>query len=97
MPTENELNAARVELEIANDNYEALANKYNMYQKTFEAYANATPEQQAKASGVMKEALANYEKLRLDMYAAEDRIQQAQNAVNALNEQVALQQAAVSR
>lgn len=94
MPTQEDINAANVELEIANDNYAALANKYNRYRQTFEAYANATPEQQQKAGWIIKDALNQYEQLRLDMYAAEDRIQQAQNRVNDINAAIAAAQVA---
>lgn len=85
MPTQEQINAANVELQIANDNYAALANKYNRYQEAFKTYANATPEQQERARWAMQNLLNSYNQLRLDMYAAEDRINQAQNAVNNLN------------
>ena len=86
MPTQEELNAAQVELDIANDNYAKLAERYNRFQNVFKAYANATPEQQAKAQWVMQNALKAFDDLKLSMYAAEDRIQQAQNTVNNYNE-----------
>lgn len=85
MPTQEELNAAQVELDIANDNYAQLADRYNKYKKLFETYANATPEQQARAAGVMRQAIDEYNQIRLNMYTAEDRIQQAQNRVNNYN------------
>lgn len=86
MPTQEEINAARVELDIANDNYANLANKYNNYMTAFESYANATPEVRAKLEWTMQKALADFNDLKLSMYAAEDRIAQAQNRVNALAE-----------
>ena len=86
MPTQEELNAAQVELDIANDNYAKMADRYNKYQKVFQSYANASPEVQARAKWAMQEALADFEQLKLNMYAAEDRIQQAQNTVNNYNE-----------
>lgn len=85
MPTQEELNAAQVELDIANDNYAQLADRYNKYKRLFETYANATPEQQARAAGVMRQAIDEYNQIRLNMYTAEDRIQQAQNRVNNYN------------
>lgn len=85
MPTQEELNAAQVELDIANDNYAQLADRYNKYQKLFQTYANATPEQQARAAGVMRQAIDEYNQIRLNMYTAEDRIAQAQNRVNNYN------------
>ena len=85
MPTQEELNAAQVELDIANDNYAQLADRYNKYKKLFETYANATPEQQARAAGVMRQAIDEYNQIRLNMYTAEDRIAQAQNRVNNYN------------
>lgn len=91
MPTEEQINAANVELQIANDNYAALANKYNRYQEAFKTYANATPEQQERARWAMQNLLNSYNQLRLDMYAAEDRINQAQSAINNLNTYVAPQ------
>ena len=44
----------------------------------------------------MQTALDNFNQLKLDMYAAEDRIQQAQNALNAFNSQPVQQQATAS-
>lgn len=85
MPTQEELNAAQVELDIANDNYAQLADRYNKYQKLFQTYANATPEQQARAAGVMRQAIDEYNQIRLNMYTAKDRIAQAQNRVNNYN------------
>ena len=85
MPTQEELNAAQVELDIANDNYAQLADRYNKYKRLFETYANATPEQQARAAGVMRQAIDEYNQIRLNMYTAEDRIAQAQNRVNNYN------------
>lgn len=91
MPTQEELNAAQMELDIANDNYAAMANRYNKFQDLFKAYAKASPEMQDKAAESIWYALEEFEKLKLDMYAAEDRIQQAQNAVNSYNELLAQQ------
>ena len=89
MPTQEEMNAAKMELDIANDNYAALADKYNKYQNAFNAYINATPEQQIKAKWVMQEAFNAFQHLRLDMYAAEDRIQRAQGVINSYNNAIA--------
>ena len=50
MPTQEELNAAQMELDIANDNYAAMANRYNKFQDLFKAYAKASPEMQDKAA-----------------------------------------------
>lgn len=91
MPTQEEINAANVELDIANDNYARLADRYNKYMNVFEMYKNAAPDVQQRASNTMKEAMADFEKLKLNMYAAEDRIQQAQNKVNNYNNIVANQ------
>lgn len=96
MTPEEQYNALVVERDIANDNYAALANKYNRYQRIFQSYSNATPEQQQRASWLMQTALDNFNQLKLDMYAAEDRIQQAQNALNAFNSQPVQQQATAS-
>ena len=85
MPTQEEINAAQMELDIANDNYAQLADRYNKYKRLFETYANATPEQQARAAGVMRQAIDEYNQIRLNMYTAEDRIAQAQNRVNNYN------------
>lgn len=84
MPTQEEINAANVELQIANDNYAALANRYNNYMSAFQSYANASPEVKQKLEGTMQKALSDFENLKLNMYAAEDRIAQAQNRVNNL-------------
>ena len=96
MPTQEEINAAQVELDIANDNYAALADKYNQYNRIFNAYKNSSPEAQERASGLMQEALNNYEQLKQQIYAAEDRIAVAQNRVNSINETIAAQQAAAA-
>lgn len=85
MPTQEEINAAQVELDIANDNYARLANKYNSYLKVFDAYKNASPETQQRAQWVMQRMMNNFEDLKLNMYAAEDRIAVAQNRVNEIN------------
>lgn len=97
MPTQEQINAANVELQIANDNYAALADRYNRYNKIFESYANATPEAQERARGLMQSAMKDYNQLRQNMYAAEDRINVAQNAVNNLNNQIAAAQAAAQQ
>lgn len=86
MPTQEQINAANVELQIANDNYTSLANQYNTYRNVLQAYANASPEKQAAASGYMRDIMDNFQAIKLAMYWAEDRVQQAQNAVNSLNE-----------
>lgn len=96
MPTQEEINAAQVELDIANDNYAALADKYNQYNRIFNAYKNSSPEAQERASGLMQEALNNYEQLKQQIYAAEDRIAVAQNRVNSINETIAAQQTAAA-
>lgn len=92
MTPEEQYNALVVERDIANDNYAALADRYNRYQKIFQSYSNATPEQQQRAGWLMQTALDDFNQLKLDMYAAEDRIQQAQNALNAFNAQSVQQQ-----
>lgn len=91
MPTQEELNAAQMELDIANDNYAAMANRYNKFQDLFKAYAKASPEMQDKAAESIWYALEEFYKLQQDMYAAEDRIQQAQNKWNNYNEIMANQ------
>lgn len=91
MPTQEELNAAQMELDIANDNYAAMANRYNKFQDLFKAYAKASPEMQDKAAESIWYALEEFYKLQQDMYAAEDRIQQAQNKWNNYNEIMAKQ------
>ena len=92
MPTQEEINAANVELQIANDNYAALANRYNKYKQVFEAYASASPEVQERARWAMQAALEDYNKLRDNMLAAENRIAMAQNAVNNINSIIAQSQ-----
>lgn len=91
MPTQEDINAANLELQMANDNYATLANRYNQFQNVFTAYKNATPEKQALAATALDNALKAFEELKLNMYAAEDRIQQAQNRVNDYNEIIANQ------
>ncbi len=96
MPTQEELNAAQVELDIANDNYAATQNRLNKYQNVFEAYRNASPETQAKVSSLMQAALDDYNNLRMQQYANEDRIAVAQNAFNTINAQRAQQPTATA-
>ena len=91
MPTQEELNAAQVELDIANDNYAALADRYNRYQKLFQEYANSSPEIKERATEAMWRALEDYYQLQDKMRAAEDRIAVAQNTVNSYNELLAQQ------
>lgn len=93
MPTQEEINAANVELQIANDNYARMADRYNKYNRAFEIFSNASPDTQEKAKGLMQEALAEFNQLKLDMLAAEDRIAVAQNKVNNLNTIIATQRA----
>lgn len=85
MPTQEELNAAQVELDIANDNYAALADRYNRYQKLFQEYANSSPEIKQRATEAMWRALEDYYQLQDKMRAAEDRIAVAQNIMNNYN------------
>lgn len=92
MTPEEQYNALIVERDIANDNYAQLADRYNKYKNLFETYVNATPEQQARAAGTIRQAIDDYNQIRLDMYTAENRIQQAQNALNAFNVQPVQQQ-----
>lgn len=82
MPTQEDINAANVELQIANDNYAQLADRYNKYQKLFQEYASASPEVQDRATEAMWRALEDYYQLQDKMRAAEDRIAVAQNTVN---------------
>lgn len=91
MPTQEELNAAQVELDIANDNYAKMANRYNKYQELFKQYALADPKVQERAYQAMENALKDFDQLKLDMYAAEDRINAAQNRMNNYNSIVAQQ------
>lgn len=91
MPTQEELNAAQAELNIANDNYAQLANRYNQYQKLFQEYAKSSPEIQNKAANAMWRALEDFYQIQEKMRTAEDRIAVAQNAVNSYNELLAQQ------
>lgn len=89
MPTQEQINAANIELQMANDNYAQLQNKLDKYNQIFEQYANASPEVQKRAANAMQAAIDAYNNLKLQQYANEDRIAQAQNAVNAINGQLA--------
>jgi hypothetical protein len=68
MPTQEQINAANAELQIANDNYASLANQYNTYRNVLQAYANASPEKQAAASGYMRDVMDNFQAIKLAMY-----------------------------
>lgn len=91
MPTQEELNAAQVELDIANDNYAQLANRYNQYQKLFQEYAKSSPAVQNRAANAMWRALEDFYQIQEKMRTAEDRIAVAQNAVNNYNNIIANQ------
>lgn len=91
MPTQEELNAAQVELDIANDNYAQLADRYNKYQQLFQTYASSSPEIQNRAAAAMWRALEDYYQTQEKMKAAEERIAQAQNIMNNYNEIIASQ------
>lgn len=91
MPTQEELNAAQVELDIANDNYAQLADRYNKYQQLFQTYASSSPEIQNRAAAAMWRALEDYYQTQEKMKAAEERIAQAQNVMNNYNEIIANQ------
>ncbi len=91
MPTQEELNAAQVELDIANDNYAQLANRYNQYQKLFQEYAKSSPEVQNRAANAMWRALEDFYQIQEKMRTAEDRVAVAQNAVNNYNSVIANQ------
>jgi len=93
MPTQEELNAAQVELDIANDNYAQLADRYNKYQQLFQTYASSSPEIQNRAAAAMWRALEDYYQTQEKMKAAEERIAQAQNVMNNYNEIIANQPA----
>lgn len=91
MPTQEELNAAQIELDIANDNYAQLADRYNKYQQLFQTYASSSPEIQNRAAAAMWRALEDYYQTQEKMKAAEERIAQAQNTINSYNEIIANQ------
>lgn len=91
MPTQEDINAANVELQIANDNYAQLADRYNKYQELFQTYAKSSPEIQDRAADAMWRALEDFYQIEEKMRVAEDRIAVAQNTVNSYNEVIASQ------
>ena len=91
MPTQEDINAANVELQIANDNYAQLADRYNKYQQLFQTYAKSSPEIQDRAADAMWRALEDFYQIEEKMRAAEDRINLAQGVVNNYNNIIASQ------
>jgi len=85
MPTQEDINAANVELQIANDNYAQLADRYNKYQELFQTYAKSSPEVQDRAADAMWRALEDFYQIEEKMRTAEDRINLAQSVVNNYN------------
>lgn len=91
MPTQEDINAANVELQIANDNYAQLADRYNKYQELFQTYAKSSPEIQDRAADAMWRALEDFYQIEEKMRVAEDRINLAQGVVNDYNNIIAQQ------
>lgn len=93
MPTQEEYNAANVELQIANDNYAALQNKYSQAIDVLKAYQNAPAETKAKVSPeLLQRAVDQVNGYKVQMGVAADRIANAQNTVNGYNNIIAQQQ-----
>lgn len=98
MPTQEEINAANVELQVANDNYAALQSRLDKYNQAFKTYANLSPEQQQnpRLREAMTAALNDYNNLKVQQLANEDRIAAAQNTVNNYNAALTTQPQTVS-
>lgn len=97
MPTQEQLNAAQLELGLANDEYAALADRYNKYKELFQSYREASPETQDRAEEAMGRALDDFYNTEQKMHAAEDRIQQAQSVVNQYSAAIAAAQQAAAQ
>lgn len=88
MPTQEDINAATVELQIANDNFAQVADRINKFTQLFNAYRTADAATQERAKGAMENALEEYKNLKAQQAINQDRIAVAQNTVNILNEQL---------
>lgn len=62
--TQEEFNAIALENQVATDNYNNIKNRLNKINEVAQAYANATPEQQAKARWAMEQVLTEYNTLK---------------------------------
>ena len=100
MPTQEQINAANLELQIASDNYNRAQNKIDQYDRIFNSYMNMSDEKKRdpRIVSAMQNAIADYNNLKLERTTNMERMNNAQVALNEYNAQaVAQQQAATQR
>lgn len=96
MPTQEQINAATVELQIASDNYNRAQSKIDQYDRLFNSYMNMSDEKKRdpRMVSAMKDAIADYNNLKLQRTTNMERMNNAQVALNEYNTQAAVQQTA---
>ncbi|MBO7691409.1 MAG: hypothetical protein J6T10_02090 [Methanobrevibacter sp.] len=95
MPTQEQINAANLELQIASDNYNRAQARIDQYNKLFNMYMNMSDEQKRnpKLASAMKNAIDDYNATKASLSANADRMNTAQASINEYNAQAAVQQA----
>lgn len=99
MPTQEQINAANLELQIASDNYNRAQNRIDQYDRIFNSYMNMSDEKKRdpRIVSAMKDAIADYNNLKLERTTNMERMNNAQVALNEYNTQAAAQQPRVQQ
>ena len=99
MPTQEQINAANLELQIASDNYNRAQNKIDQYDRIFNSYMNMSDEKKRdpRIVSAMQNAIADYNNLKLERTTNIERMNNAQVALNEYNAQAAAQQQAATQ
>jgi predicted Zn-dependent protease len=99
MPTQEQINAANLELQIASDNYNRAQNKIDQYDRLFNSYMNMSDEKKKdpRMVSAMKDAIADYNNLKLQRTTNAERMNNAQVTLNEYSAQAAAQQQAANR
>lgn len=94
MPTQEQINAANLELQIASDNYNRAQNRIDQYDRIFNSYMNMSDEKKRdpRIVSAMKDAIADYNNLKLERTTNMERMNNAQVALNEYNTQAAAPQ-----
>ena len=93
MATQEQINAANLELQIASDNYNRAQNKIDQYDRIFNSYMNMSDEKKRdpRIVSAMQNAIADYNNLKLERTTNMERMNNAQVALNEYNTQAAQQ------
>lgn len=94
MPTQEQINAANLELQIASDNYNRAQSRIDQYDRIFNSYMNMSDEKKRdpRIVSAMKDAIADYNNLKLERTTNMERMNNAQVALNEYNAQAAAPQ-----